>query len=158
MNFCSKCGAILKKSQYLCPNCGENINNDIPTELSYEYSNCNNTLGVPKYKTQKDRIIIALCYIGFLIIVPILVCKYTPYVKFHINQGLSLIISEIIYCIIYYIVYAIVMTISQWLYPVVAVLGIAGILFIIFSLFGIAGVIKDEKRELPLVGGFRILK
>ena len=154
MNFCSKCGAELEKGQYLCPNCGENAPNDIASD----YNSYNNTIEMSKFTIQKDRAIISLCYIGFLVIVPIIVCKYTPYVKFHINQGLSLLITEIIYCILYYIVYTVVMTISQWLYPVVAVLGIAGILFIVFSLFGIAGAMKDEKRELPLVGGFRILK
>lgn len=158
MNYCSKCGAVLKENQYLCPNCGENVLKDVSPDILYNNHSYSNVTEISRKRAYQDKAVIALCYIGFLVIVPILICKYTPYVKFHINQGLALLITEIIYFIMYYIVCTVIMNISQLLFPIVAVLGISGILFIVFALFGIAGAMKNEKRELPLVGGFKILR
>ncbi|MEE1075753.1 MAG: hypothetical protein UHY68_00625 [Acutalibacteraceae bacterium] len=149
MIICPECGTQVEKGICLCPNCGEEMLYN--QKVTYKYKLLLNSFS-------KEKIFSAISYIGFLWIVPLIKCKHSNLTMFHINQGISLLIAEIIYGILYLILKKLLLKISIWLYPIVAVAGIAGFLFIIFAILGIASAIKGEKRELPIIGGIEILK
>ena len=60
--------------------------------------------------------------------------------KFHLNQALVLALAELI---------------VSWI-PVVG--GILGLVLFIFAIVGIVSAAKEEEKELPLIGGIKILK
>lgn len=106
----------------------------------------------------KEKMLSAISYIGFLWVVPLIKGRRSNLTIFHINQGISLLIAEIIYSIFYLILKKLLLEISIWLYPIIAVAGIAEFIFIIFAILGITSAINGEKRELPIIGGIKILK
>ena len=147
MIICPECGTQVEKGIFLCPNCGE--------EMLYNQK-INYKLLLNSFS--KEKILSAISYIGFLWIVPLIKGRRSNLTMFHINQGISLLIAEIIYSIFYLILKKILLEISIWLYPIIAVAGIAEFIFIIFAVLGITSAIKGEKRELPIIGGIKILK
>jgi len=82
-----------------------------------------------------------ICYIGFLCLIPLLKKEKNEFVKFHMNQGLVLFGFEAITWIFVMIA------------PILWALGnIAGIFWLVLSIIGIMNVIKEEKKELPVIG------
>ncbi|MEE1282408.1 MAG: zinc ribbon domain-containing protein [Acutalibacteraceae bacterium] len=147
MIICPECGTQVEKGICLCPNCGE--------EMLYN-KKINYKLLLNSFS--KEKMLSAISYIGFLWIVPLIKGRYSELTMFHINQGISLLIAEIIYGIFYFILKKLLLEISIWLYPIIAVAGIAEFIFIIFAILGITSAINGEKRELPIIGGIKILK
>ncbi len=85
-----------------------------------------------------------LAYLGILIIVPFLTdAKNDPFVKFHIKQGLALIISELVGSFIF------VIPILGWI--VGAFLGLFNLIMIIT---GIINAATGKQKELPILGQF----
>ncbi len=71
--------------------------------------------------------------------------------KFHLNQSLVLNLCSTIISIVLGIISAFV--------PAVGILsGLCSIVIFVFWILGIVNAIKEEEKELPLIGGIRILK
>lgn len=82
-----------------------------------------------------------LAYIGILVIIPFLMDKEDPFVKFHIKQGLILVIIEIA---------ASLAASSMWgLWMIFHIINIATL---ILSIIGIINVVNHKQQELPLIG------
>lgn len=84
-----------------------------------------------------------LAYLGPLVIVPFLMAKDDPFVKFHIKQGLVLVVIELI-----------VMVAGEMMYGLYGILGIVNIAALALSIIGIVNVIQGKEKELPVVGQF----
>ena len=84
-----------------------------------------------------------LAYIGPLIIVSYLLAKDDPFVKFHIKQGLLLVIGEVA---------AWMLGIMFW--PLFFLVQIANIFFLVLAVVGIIRTAKGEMKELPFIGHF----
>ena len=151
MLFCPECGTQIEKGICLCPKCGEEMLYNRRKGLSFFWFNI-------KSEFNKERFFSAISYVGFLWVVPLLRNKNSTLTMFHINQGICLFLAEIIYGIFYLILKKLLLEISIWLYSIIAVAGVAEILFIIFAGIGIFSAIKGKKRELPIIGGLKILK
>lgn len=149
MIICPECGTQVEKGICLCPNCGEEMLYN--KKATYKYKLLLNSFN-------KEKMLSAISYIGFLWIIPLIKGRRSNLTMFHINQGISLLIAEIIYGIFYLILKKLLLEISIWLYPIIAVAGIVEFIFIIFAILGITSAIKGEKRELPIIGGIKILK
>ena len=93
-------------------------------------------------KEEKDLTAI-LSYIGILLIIPLLVAKDDPFVKFHVKQGLVLLVAEIATMVIAWI------PILGWFVGF-----IAWILWLILSIMGIMNVLNGKKTPLPIIGKF----
>lgn len=159
MMVCPKCGAEIENGAYVCSNCGEEINCDTYVENNnYTYINNGGTLGVSHSIAYSQKAMLCLSYVGFLVIIPFLFCKNTSLTRFHINQGIMLLITEIIYAFAYLLIKSVLLAISMWLYVIVAVMAAASIVFAVYAIMGIVSVIKNEKRELPVIGSYAILK
>ena len=99
----------------------------------------------------------ALCYLGILWLLPYFKRKESPFVRFHLNQGLSLILLEIAVSILNYVLY--------FIFNPGLVLGIWGflyrfteILILVLIVLGISRAINGQVKPLPFIGGLKILK
>ncbi len=92
-----------------------------------------------------DKLMALLCYLGILVLVPLLVKKDSEYVKFHIQQGLVLLVTEIVWSVAWWILALI--PVLGW------VVGLAGWLVILYLwIVGIVNALSGVKKELPLIG------
>jgi uncharacterized membrane protein len=84
-----------------------------------------------------------LAYLGILIIIPFLTdAKKDPFVKFHLKQGLVLIIAWIIISALKSIPLGFTINWILW------------ILLVIFMLIGVINAANGREKELPLIGHF----
>lgn len=90
-------------------------------------------------KSQSSNTLMAiLCYFGVLVIIPFLTdAKNDPFVKFHIKQGLVLLIAYVICGFIFWV------PIVGWLISVV--------LFVLF-IMGIINAASGKQTPLPIIG------
>lgn len=84
-----------------------------------------------------------LSYIGPLVIIPFLMAKEDPFVKFHIKQGLLLLIISVG---VWFVTMAMPFF---WMFLNLINLGV-----FILAVIGIINVVQHEQKELPLVGSF----
>ncbi len=97
---------------------------------------------------RENQAISFLCYLGLLFLIPYLTRPNSEFVKFHSNQGLVLLITSAVIQVA-----AEIVPIIGWL------IGLAGTVFV-FALFlkGMINVYHLEKKELPYIGSFKLLK
>lgn len=89
-----------------------------------------------------------LSYLGILVLIPMFAVKARDdFIKFHINQGLTLFIIEMIVWVVSWIV---------WMIPVIG--GLLGMLFwlvyivfIIVSIIAIIKALQGEKWQIPML-------
>jgi uncharacterized membrane protein len=92
---------------------------------------------------QKNTLMGVLSYLGPLVIIPLVTSKNDAFVKFHIKQGLVLLVIEVA---IY------VYTMFAWhFWPLYQLINLGTL---ILSIVGIVNVIQGTEKELPLVGSF----
>lgn len=84
-----------------------------------------------------------LSYIGILVLIPLLTAKENETVRFHIKQGLVLLVLETGIWIIGEMVWI--------LKPILAIVYLASI---ILAIIGIVNALQKKQAELPLVGKF----
>lgn len=92
----------------------------------------------------KNMLMGILSYIGPLIIIPYIVAKDDPFVKFHIKQGLVLLVIEAVVWVLG--------TMLTW--QLAMLIGIINLATIVLSIIGIVNVVQGKEKELPLVGTF----
>ncbi len=91
---------------------------------------------------EKNTLMGVLAYLGILIIIPYLVAKDDAFVKFHIKQGLVLVVIELI-------VWVLGMNIMWGFYGILSIVNLAAI---VLSIIGIVNVVQGKEKELPLIG------
>jgi uncharacterized membrane protein len=84
-----------------------------------------------------------LAYLGVLVIIPYLMAKDVPFVKFHIKQGVVLIVLEIAAWVV-----------AEMFWGFWFIVHLLNILTFILSIVGIVNVVQKKEKELPLVGSF----
>lgn len=85
----------------------------------------------------------ALAYVGPLLILSYLTAKDVPFVKFHIKQGLLLLVIEVALWFLGGMLWAVL--------PLVALINIA--LFIL-AVIGIINAVNKKEQALPVIGQF----
>lgn len=87
-------------------------------------------------------------YLWVLILIPFLTeAKNDPFVKFHLRQGLALIIFEVLTWFVGMFIGG--LPVIGWL--VTSILWLATIVFVII---GIMNAMNDREKELPLIGQY----
>ena len=94
-------------------------------------------------KSSGENMIAILSYLGIFIIIPLLVAKEDDFVKYHIKQGLVLLIATFAIFVIAWI------PVLGWLLGFFAWIGC-----FVLVIIGIINVVKGKKKELPLIGQF----
>ena len=103
---------------------------------------------------QTNKVYGILAYIGILVLVPIFAAKESKWARFHANQGLVLCIVLVAASLIMGILGSI--PYLGWLFYIIGAL--LEIPAVILMVLGIVGAAKGQAKELPIIGGIRILK
>jgi uncharacterized membrane protein len=93
--------------------------------------------------TDNTTLMSVLAYIGILVLIPYLMAKENPVVKFHIKQGLVLLVIEMAVFVGSEIMW------GHLLAPVFMIINLATL---VLSIIGIMNVLQKKQTELPLVG------
>ncbi len=101
----------------------------------------------PVAETPQDNttLMSILAYIGILVLIPYFTAKENPVVKFHIRQGLVLLVIEGAVFIGGEIMWGHILS------PIFALINIATL---ILSIIGIINVLNKKQVELPLIGQY----
>ncbi len=93
-----------------------------------------------------SKVMGVLAYFGILLLIPLFLEKDSKFVRFHVNQGLILLICSIV-------VYAV-----GRIFPSLSIIiGLLDIALLVLFIMGIVNVVKGRAKELPLVGKYRII-
>jgi len=92
---------------------------------------------------EKQTLMAVLAYLGILIIIPFLMAKDDSFVKFHIRQGLVLVIIEIAVWVLGMFVW------QLWQLFLLVNLGT-----LVLAIVGVVNALNRKEIELPLVGSF----
>ncbi len=92
---------------------------------------------------QKNTLMAVLSYLGPLVIVSFIVANKDPFVKFHIKQGLVLLVIEIATSVLW-----------SFMWQLWMILQLINLATFIFSILGIINAVQGNEKELPLVGSF----
>lgn len=91
---------------------------------------------------EKNILMAVLSYIGPLIIVSYLLAKDNPFVKFHIKQSLSIIVSMIVISFLS----------GLFFFPFMMLFWLAKMGLGILVIIGIINALRGKEEELPLIG------
>ncbi len=95
-------------------------------------------------KKEKNIGMAILCYFGILVLIPLLTdSKKDPYVKFHIKQGLVLLITGVATLFISMI------PILGWIVGFILWI----VIFVLF-IIGLINAIGGKEKELPIIGQY----
>ncbi len=103
----------------------------------------NNTVETPAVQVDNSTLMSILAYLSFLVLIPLLTEKNNPTVKFHVKQGLVLLVIE-----------AGIYVIGNMMWSLFDILSILNIGALILSIIGIINVVNKKQVELPIVGQF----
>lgn len=98
-----------------------------------------------------------LSYLGPLCLVPLLTGEKDGFVKFHVKQGLVLLICEVIIWVIFNLILgSLTWSWYNWgTWGMISMIQNVAYLFIgILSVVGILNVVNGRQKELPIVGKF----
>ncbi len=98
---------------------------------------------VQKTEHSNNTLMGILSYIGPLVIIPFLTTKEDPFVKFHIEQGLVLLVIEVAVWIL-----------GSFMWPFWMIASLINLGTFVLSVIGIINVTQGKQKELPLVGAW----
>ena len=103
---------------------------------------------------RQNKAMAILAYISVLVLIPLFLAKSSKFARFHCNQGLVLAILEVICWIVLGVLGG--LPLLGWIFRLAN--GVLGIAFLLLSILGIVNVVNERAKELPVVGGLRILR
>jgi len=154
MAYCAHCGSDIANDCNFCPYCGRSVAPGNP------YGNNNESAGSgwDRFKTHQDigfhprdiaenRYMAALAYLSVLVLIPLFLRGQSPYVRYHCNQGLSLLIVSI------------AITVAGKIIPFVGgiISALGGIFVLICMVIGILNALNGKASPLPVVGNVNFI-
>lgn len=102
-------------------------------------------------QVSSSNLMAVLAYLGILIIVPVLTAKDEPFVKFHIKQGIALIILWVIIWFFSFVFGILTFAIG---FPIFFLSSFLWGLSVILVIIGIVNAAGGKMKELPLIGSW----
>ena len=126
----------------------------------------------PQQAYQKDvsdnKVMAILCYLGVLWLIPLIAGthKTSPFVKFHLNQGLVMILTGFALSIVIGIITAILAAIMAFSWSLIALFsglialiwGVMGLAILALAILGIVNAVNGKMAPLPIIGKISIFK
>lgn len=103
---------------------------------------------------QQNKVMAILAYLSWLVLIPLFAAKESKFARFHCNQGIVLAIAEIAAWVVLGLLSNI--PFLGWIFLVLN--SIVSLVCFVLAILGIVNAANGRAKELPLVGGFRILK
>lgn len=140
MYKCLKCGAECGDGCATCPSCGAEL--PLGAQSGEEAS-------------VQERLMAVFSYLGVLFLVPLFVCGNSGYVRYHVNQGLTLFLTEVIIAILSTVLWVIPPV--GWIVSLAVCLPLY-LVTVAFMVVGIVHAVGGETVGLPLTGRLQLLK
>ncbi len=103
---------------------------------------------------QQNSLVSIFSYLSWLVLVPIISSQNSGFTRFHANQGLILAIIETagntLLGALSYIPYI------GFMFGII--LALVNLACVVLSIIGIVNASRGEAKELPIIGGIRLLK
>ncbi|MDR1408459.1 MAG: zinc ribbon domain-containing protein [Tannerella sp.] len=113
----------------------------------------------PDKDVQDNKLYAILAYFSILFLIPLLAAKESPYARFHANQGCILFILDIAVWIVLFIISFITALILPSLLFIIGIINLLLYLGLaVLVVIGIINAAKGEKKELPFIGKYQIIK
>lgn len=117
-------------------------------------SSINNTVDTTDAYTQQEiESGKAMAIIAYLIVlIPLFAAKDNRFARFHTNQGLILLILAILYSIVYKVI--------LWIFGfgfILTIVGLVGLVITVLCIIGIVNAAGGKAKELPVIGGLKLL-
>ncbi len=162
MATCNKCKKEISEDAAFCQFCGENVKkSETSGDFTDKFSDLNNTADTTcefdKDDIEQNKIMGVLAYLSWLVIIPIIAVPNSKFAKYHSNQGLVLAIAELL-CGISVSIVSLVLSLIRLSFVASLISTVVNIIFLIFTVLGIVNVVNGRAKELPVIGGIRILK
>lgn len=127
---------------------------DLSTKIMKLNDTADTTAEFSQEDIDKNKLMAILAYLSWLVLIPLFGAKESKFARFHVNQGLVLAITEIV-----------------WWVAEGAVLGrllrglhlgfissLVNLVFLVFAVIGVLNAANGKAKELPLIGKFKVLK
>lgn len=106
---------------------------------------------------EQNKVKAALCYLGVLWLIPFFAWRNSRYMRFHLNQGLDLIVYNIGIGAVNGLMGlllggGVIYSIWHFIYTLLGVLGL------VFMILGISHAVQGVAKELPFIGFVHVLK
>lgn len=182
MAFCTNCGKELKENDKYCPFCGKEVgvqDNTYSAPQGSDFSDKFNQYASAEDKTyefdrmdiEDNKVFALLSYIGILVLVPLIAAPKSKFARFHANQGLVLLIGEVIYSIVRAVLLGVLRVsfrlawgflanpVLSAVYGVISVVtGLVSLIFLVFAIIGIINAAQGKAKELPIISKLKIIK
>lgn len=175
MSYCKECGARVQDQDRFCPNCGNPVNErpeipedegaDFISRMKRLYHNImdtdDHTGEFSSDDAEENGGFALLSYLAVFILVPVFAAKGSRFAKFHVGQGLNLLISFLVYSIAVSLMFAALSWIPGFgnffraLFYILETFGI--VITVLLIVRGIRDAAAGRARELPLFGHFNII-
>lgn len=147
---CPYCGATQESEQqnsYASAN-SSTIPNPADPIGSEQFNQDEKAKEISPEEISDGKVMAILSYLGCLMLIPLFAGRKNKFSKFHLNQGLVLLVSNVILS-------AVVNCIPK-IGPILAIF--ASIAILIFEIIGIVNAATGKVKELPLIGKIKIIK
>lgn len=159
MAFCTKCGASVPDNSAFCSACG----------ASQAKAGANTYVATPDgfdpADIAKNKVVCALSYLGILFFLPLVICPESKFGRFHANQGLILLITNVGLSIAATIVNIILGLLFTALLPLkiigtllTTLIAVAvGVASLGLFLYGLINTLEGKANRLPVIGKFTLI-
>ncbi len=155
MLTCKNCGKEILNTEEKCPHCGKIVKEEITLK--------NDSINEDDVK--KNKFIALLSYLSILILIPLFVAPNSKFVRFHVIQGINLMILDVVYVIVSCLLSLTispnyVFGVSTTPIPIFILIfnSILGIFITVLSIIGIINAITGKTKELPIIGKIKWIK
>ena len=127
---------------------------DLPSRVRSILDTPDSTASFSYRDAREGRTMACLCYLWILWVIPFFSPRKSPYIKYHLGQGLMLLLMDCLGATFFGIAWVLA-TILPVAAPAFAALGeVALLLSCLLKIFGIVCALQGKAKELPLVGTY----
>ncbi len=164
---CPKCGGINDDGIKFCAYCGApvtaagNFKEEFSEKVNEVVNEFQNPADYSGEFTQEDiqhnKVISLFSYLGLLLLIPWIARPQSKYTRFHVNQGITLFIANIVVRFVDGVLRGILGDTAIF-GPINLILNIASILLFVLMIIGIINAVSGKAKALPLIGKIQLLK
>ena len=112
-----------------------------------------------KNDIKDNKGISCFAYFGFLFVMPLFGASDSQFALFHANQGIVLVINELIFSILIFVAH-LLSPLMPGVFPIVRTILWFALSFcmIFYTAYGVINTLKGKAKELPIIGSISILR
>ena len=164
MAYCRNCGKQISENDKFCASCGtptqdgfERAKKTVQDKFNEMNDTTDHTYEYAPADIDSNKIVSIFAYLNLLILIPVFVAKDSQFAKFHVSQGVNLLVAHFAY----WVLAELVMLVFAWV-PIVAeivglFMGVLNLGICVLTIIGICNVLNGKAKELPIIGSWKIV-